>query len=509
MSVQQEKLKQERQITVDTPYPIGKLDIQQQRKFEQLMKNYEDIFVKSKNELGKTNVVKHKIDTGNAKPIRQRPYRAIGDKKELIKGEVEKMLEKGVIRKSKSPWASPVVLVPKKNGEIRFCIDYRKLNAVTIRDEHPLPRIDDMLDTFNGSKWFSSMDLASGYWQVEMDEEDAQKTAFITSEGLYEWTVMPFGLTNAPATFQRMMHEVLGDLIYTKAPVYIDDINTHSITFEQHLKDLAEVFQRIRSARLKLRADKCKFCFNEIEFLGYVVGKDGIKTDKKKIEKIMNYPRPITITELKGFLGLASYYRRFIKDFSKIAKPLNDLMKNIQYEGITKQREQNKKISIKGKWKETQQESFDILKEKLCTAPILAYPDFKKEFILYTDASGYALGAVLSQKAEDRKEHVIFYASKSLTSAEQNYSTTELECYAVVWAIEKFHPYLEGKKFKVVTDHYALKWLQTNALKGRRARWILKLQPYNFEIIYKEGKKHKNADALSRIPQRNQTQKST
>ena len=464
------------------------------------MKKHEDIFVKGKNDLGRTNVVKHKIETGDAKPIKQRPYRAVGERKRIIKEEVEKMLKRGVIQKSTSPWASPVVLVPKKNGEIRFCIDYRKLNAITIRDEYPLPRIDDMLDTFTGSKWFSSMDLASGYWQIEMDEKDAQKTAFITSEGLYEWKVMPFGLTNAPPTFQRMMHEVLGDLIYTKAPVYIDDVNTHSKTFEEHIQDLDEVFSRIRKAGLKLRADKCKFCCEEIEFLGYVVGRDGVKTDKKKIEKVKNYPKPITITELKGFLGLASYYRRFIKDFSKIAKPLNDLMKNIKYQEGQKKKEQNKRISIKEKWTEKHEESFKMLKEKLCTTPVLMYPDFEREFLLYTDASGYALGAVLSQKDDDRKEHVIYYASKSLTQAEQNYSTTELECYAVVWAVDKFHPYLEGKKFKIITDHYALKWLQTSKLKGRRARWMIKLQAYDYEVIYKEGRKHKNADALSRIP---------
>jgi hypothetical protein len=497
-------------MTVNTPeeekrkseYPIGNLNTQQKEEFRRLMKKFEEIFVRTKNELGRTNVVKHKINTGDAKPIKQKPYRAVGHRKQVIKEEIEKMLEKGVIRKSKSPWASPVVLVPKKNGEIRFCIDYRKLNSITIRDEHPLPRIDDMLDTFNGSQWFSSMDLASGYWQIEMDEKDAQKTAFITGEGLYEWVVMPFGLCNAPSTFQRMMHEVLGELIYTKAPVYIDDVNTHSKTFEQHMQDLEEVFLRIKEAGLKLRADKCKFCFNEIEFLGYVVGRDGIKTDEKKIEKVKNYPKPVNITELKGFLGLASYYRRFIKDFSKIAKPLNDLMKNVEYRKGVKQKEQNKVIFLKEKWKEDQQKSFDTLKEKLCTTPILAYPDFDKPFTLFTDASGYALGAVLTQINDDKREHVIYYASKSLTTAEQKYSATELECYAVVWAVEKFHHYLEGRKFTIVTDHYALKWLQTNALKGRRARWMIKLQPYDYEVIYKEGRKHKNADALSRLPQR-------
>ena len=376
------------------------------------------------------------------------------------------MLEKGIIEKSTSPWASPIVIVPKKNGERRFCIDLRKVNSVTKRDEHPLPRIDDMLDIFNGSEWFTSLDLASGYWQIEMDEKDKEKTAFITHEGLYQWKVMPFGLTNAPATFQQMIQEVLGELFYTKAPAYIDDINVHSKKFEQHIRDLEEVFKRIRKAGLKLRIDKCKFCFSEIEFLGYIIGKDGIKTDEKKIEKIKEYPRPMTITELKGFLGLASYYRRFIKEFSKIAKPLNDLMKGINYTREVKQKVQNKRIRIEEKWGEKQEKSFQTLKEKLCTTPVLAYPDFEKEFILYTDASGYALGAVLSQKDKDEKEHVIYYASKSLTDTEKNYSTTELECYAVVWAVEKFHYYLDGKKFKVITDHYALKWLEKNALKG-------------------------------------------
>src|ERR1043166_5761634 len=205
--------------------------------------------------------------------------------------------------------------------------------------------------------------------------------------------------------------------------------------------------------------DKCKFCFNEIEFLGYIIEKDGIKTDEKKIKKIKNYPRPTTITELKGFLGLASYYRRFIKDFSKITKPLNDLMKGIDYEKETKQKIQNKKINITKEWEEEQEKSFQILKERLCTTPILAYPDFGKEFILYTDASGYALGAVLSQIGKGGKEQVIYYASKTLTDTERKYSTTELECYAVVWAVEKFQYYLDNrKKFKVVTDHYALKW---------------------------------------------------
>ena len=345
-----------------------------------------------------------------------------------------------------------------------------------------------------------------------MDERDKEKTAFITHEGLYQWKVMPFGLTNAPATFQRMMQEVLGELFYTRAPAYIDDVNVHSKTYEEHLKDLEEVFKRLRKAGLKLRMDKCKFCFSEIEFLGYIIGKDGIKTDEKKLEKIKNYPKPTTITELKGFLGLASFYRKFIEGFSKIAKPLLKLTEGIKYEkvkqkegtstgpGKTINRMINKK-DITQDWKEDQEKSFKILKERLITAPILAYPDFEKPFRLYTDASGKALGAVLQQQGQDKKEHVIIYASKSLTKAEQNYSATELESLAVIWAVEKFRHYLlGGKGFTIITDHYALKWLKSQEIKGRRGRWIIKLQEYEpYEIEYKEGKKHINADAMSRL----------
>ncbi len=424
------------------------------------------------------------------------------------------MLEKGVIRKSNSPWSSPVTMVIKPNGKWRFCIDFRKLNGITRKDNHPLPRIDMLLEKFEGSKWFSTMDMASGYWQVEMDEKDIEKTAFITHEGLYEWTVMPFGLTNAPATFQRTMQMVLGELFYTVAPVYIDDIIVHSKTFQDHMRDIENVFEKIQGANLKLGPEKCKFCFEEIKFLGHIIGKDGIKTDPAKIEKVKNYPKPTNITQLRGFLGLAKYYRKFIKDFAKIAKPLNELTKGFKSKpletrnGIKMKRKKSEKEKNRedeefmNSWKENQEKAFEALKKKLITAPVLMYPNFEKEFILYTDASKIALGAILHQVGKDGKEHVIAYENKTLGPAEQNYHTTELECLAVVWAIEKFDYYLEGNKFKIITDHIALKWLFNKAIpKGRIGRWIARLQPYicNMEIIHKSGKRHTNADALSRI----------
>src|ERR1051325_1877145 len=320
--------------------------------------------------------------------------------------------------------------------------------------------------------------------------------------------VMPFGLCNAPATFQRLMHEVLDNLVFTKAPVYIDDINIHSKTFEQHLKDLEEVFGKIRKANLKLKLEKCHFCNREIKFLGYVVGKNGIKTDEDKIKKVKEFPRPTTIGEIKAFIGLTSYYRRFIEGFSKIVKPLLKLTEGIKYEkikgGTGPAKTINRMINTKNvtkEWGTEQEENFKFLKEKLIIAPILAYPNFEKPFRLYTDASKLALGAVLQQEGNNGKKGVIAYASKSLTKTEQNYSATELESYAVVWAVEKFRHYLlGGKGFTIITDHYALKWLKSQEIKGRRGRWIIKLQEYEpYEIEYKEGKKHGNADAMSRM----------
>jgi len=323
------------------------------------------------------------------------------------------------------------------------------------------------------------LDLAAGYWQVPMKEEDIEKTAFITAEGTYEFTVMPFGLCNAPATFQRMMNIIFEDLLFKYIKVYLDDCNIYSNTFEEHLEHLEEVFNRLREAGLKLNPSKCQFCYSKIKFLGHVVGRDGVKVDLDKIEKVKNFPVPVDKTGLQSFIGLASYYRKFIPEFSKIAKPLIALFKkDIVYE-----------------WKDKHQEAFEKLKKLLCETPILQFPDFSRPFFLYTDAIYKALGAVLSQKDDDGNEHVISYASKSLTEAEQNYAVTELECLAILWAVEKFHLYLAEKHFTVVTDHYELKWLQTQELKGKRARWMLRLQLYDFTVEYKEGKKHKNADA--------------
>src|SRR4051812_43076423 len=341
-----------------------------------------------------------------------------------------------------------------------------------------------MLDSLGGSTWFTSLDLASGYWQVEMDPKDRERTAFITQFGTYQFTVMPFGLCNAPATFQRLMDDVLRDLLWDFVVVYLDDLNIFSRTFEEHLTHLRTVFDRLKQAGLKLNPEKCRFVSPELTFLGHVIDKQGIRTDPDKIEKVKNFPEPKNLTQLRGFLGLASYYRRFIKDFSKIAGPLNKLLKkNISYQ-----------------WTKEQQKAFEYLKGCLISSPILVYPDWNKRFILFTDASTFALGAVLAQRDDEDHEHVIAYASRSLLPAEKNYTATELECLAVVWAIGKFHHYLHGKRFLLITDHSALcHLLNVTTPNGRLARWVMKLQAYDFDTIHRAGKKHTNVDSLSRI----------
>ena len=470
-------------ITKEIMPKVGPLNANQGRQFKQLLSEFADLFAKDMTQLGRTDLVKHKIFTENVPPIRSRPYLPPLTSQTFINEEVQRMLENKLIKESTSPWTSPVVLVRKKNGKLRFCVDYRKLNNITKKDSYPLPRIDEMLDSLASTKYFSTLDLMSGYWQVAMDPEDQEKTAFITRHGTYEFNVMPFGLCNAPATFQRLMDRVYKGIAYKYVVVYLDDTNIFSRTFDDHIIHLREVFTRIRKAGLKLNIEKCNFWMNTLPFLGHIITEKGISPDPDKIIAVQNIQPPTTVTLLRSFLGLAGYYRRFIKNFSAIAQPLNQLLhKDTTYE-----------------WNNKCQQAFEELKQRLVTAPILIYPNYQAEFILATDASYHGYGATLSQIADDKKEHPVAYASKSLKREEINYAATELECAAVVWAIEHFHKYLGTSHFTLITDHSALKWLKTSEPKGRIGRWILKLQPYNFSIIHKPGRIHSNVDALSRL----------
>ena len=297
----------------------GKLDEEQIGKVTKLISEFTDIFSKSKDDLGHTNIEEHRIDTGNATPIKQRPRRLPLSKRQTERDEVQQMLKSDVIEPSSSPWASPIVMVTKKDGSIRFCVDYRKLNGVTLRDSYPLPRIDDCLDSLCCAKWFSTLDLASGYWQMCVHPDDREKTAFTCQSGLFQFKVLPFGLTNAPSSFERLMEKVLVGLQFDICLIYLDDI-VKSDEFDSHITHLRSIFERIRKANLKLSPKKCVLFQQKVQFLGHIITKDGISTDPKKVEAVQNWPIPRTIKEVRSFLGLCSYYRKFIKSFATVAK---------------------------------------------------------------------------------------------------------------------------------------------------------------------------------------------
>ncbi|UYV84707.1 K02A2.6-like, partial [Cordylochernes scorpioides] len=458
------------------------LSEEQQSQILSILKRYDKIFDKNNEPVKQTSLAKHKIETGNHQPIKHRPYRVSRTERQAIQTEVDKMLDAGIIRHSESPWSSPVILVKKKDGNWRFCVDYRRLNKVTKKDVYPLPRIDDTLDSLKGAKFYSSMDLRSGYWQIEVDEADREKTAFITPDGLYEFLVMPFGLCNAPATFERMMDKILKGLKWTMALCYLDDIVVYSKSFNEHLHRLEIILQCLDKAELRLNPKKCLFGTKRIRVFGHLVDSKGIYTDPEKIEAIAKFPTPKSITDVRSFIGLCSYYRRFIENFAEKAAPLHGVLKK----------------DNKFMWNSDQQDAFDSLKKALMSEPVLAYFEEQLPTELHTDASGYGIGAVLVQ-INNGKERPVGYASRTLSKAEKNYSTTERECLAAIWAINKFRPYLFGREFVIVTDHHALCWLSN--LKdptGRLERWPLKLQEYNVTVVYKSGRKHQKADCLSR-----------
>lgn len=452
---------------------------EQRECLEHLVESY---FNNQGDKLGCTNLVEHKIITDSA-PIKQRYYPVSPNMQRHIDDELNKMLDQDIIEESTSAWSSPILLVPKKDGGFRFCVDYRKLNAVTKKDAYPLPYISTILDQLRDARFMSSLDIKSAYWQIKMAEDSKEYTAFtVPNRGLYQFKRMPFGLHGSPALWQRLIDKVLGPKLEPYVFVYLDDIIIVTQTFEKHLEILREIFDRLSRANLTLSKEKCKFCRSELKYLGYVVNQNGLHVDPDKVKAILELPTPTSVSTLRRVIGMASWYRRFIPNFSSIISPMTALLKK------------NKSWL----WSTACEKSFHHIKNCLISAPILSCPDFSKPFCVQTDASAFGLGCVLSQHHNDG-EHVICFLSRSLTKAEKNYSTTERECLAVIWAIEKLRPYLEGSHFEVITDHHSLIWL--NSLKdptGRLARWAVRLQQHDFTIIHRKGREHVVPDILSR-----------
>lgn len=439
--------------------------------------------------------VKHKIDLSDNKPFKQRHRRIPPAQYEEVRQHLKDLLAEGVIRESHSPWSSPVVLVRKRDGSLRLCIDYRKLNERTIKDAYALPRIEESLEAMGGCAWFSTLDLKSGYYQVEIQEADKEKTAFTAGPlGFYEYNRMPFGLTNAPATFQRLMEHCLADLNFSKCIVYIDDVIVYSKTFEDHLERLEAVFSRLEEYGLKLKRSKCSFLRNKVKYLGHVISEFGIETDPDKTSAVREWPVPTCAKELQTFLGFTGYYRRFIPKYAKLAKPLTDLVRCTS--------KGNKCVTSEDwNWSADCQKAFEELVHILSCTLVLKYPDFTKPFVLNTDASMEGLGATLSQVV-DGKERVVAYASRALRKSERNYPVHKLEFLSLKWAIvEKFHDYLYGNTFTVRTDNNPLTYVTTTAkLDATGHRWLASLSNYNFNVEYRSGKKNVDADALSRQP---------
>lgn len=467
---------------------LSHMNVEEKRAIHSLCLEYRDIFHCEGIPLSFTNKIKHNIRLKNETPIFTKTYRYPHVHKQEVQQQVSSMLKQGIIRDSVSPWSSPVWIVPKKadasgKKKWRMVIDYRKLNEQTLDDKYPLPNITDILDKLGKSQYFSTLDLASGFHQIEMNAEDIEKTAFSTEHGHYEYTRMPFGLKNAPSTFQRVMDNILRGLQTDQCLVYLDDIIIYSTSLQEHINKLKTVFERLRQANFKIQLDKSEFLRKEVAYLGHVVTPDGVKPNPDKINAILKFPIPRSQKEIKSFLGLLGYYRRFIQDFAKITKPLTKCLKK----------------GHKIEFTEDYVNAFETCKQILTNDPILQYPDFTKPFILTTDASNVALGAVLSQ-GNIGTDKPVAYASRTLNETEQRYSTIEKELLAIIWATKYFRPYLYGRKFIIYTDHRPLTWLfSLKEPNSKLVRWRLKLEEFDYKIEYKKGKYNTNADALSRI----------
>ena len=447
-----------------------------------LIEQSADLFAEKDTELGRTSTLEMNINTDDHPPIKLKPYRTPFAKRQIVSKAVDEMLKADIIRPSKSPWCFPVVVVTKKDGSYRFCTDFRKLNIISKKTSWPLPVIDDMLAVLGKSKFFTTLDLKSGYWQIPLKEEDKEKTAFGCHRGLFEYNVLPFGLSNGPSIFQQLMSIVLQDF-GDFCMAYLDDIIIFSPTLDDHTKHIQMVFDRLRVHGLKLKLSKCKFMQRQTQYLGFIINEEGIMTDPEKVRVIKEMIAPTTVKGVRSFIGMCSYYRRFIPKFSEIAKPLIRLTKKF----------------TKFEWTQDCQTAFDLLKRCLVTAPVLAYPDINKPYILYTDASDGCIGACLTQNLIDG-EKPIYYLSHKLTKSQNNWPTIEKEAFAIFYALQKLDQYLHDSEFVIRTDHKPLKSLLETTIENKKIQyWTTNIRGYNCKIEYIEGKKNVCADMLSRL----------
>ena len=461
---------------IETPFP---------REVKDILVEFQEVFPKELPAgLPPKRAVDHRIELlPGTEPPHRAPYRMSTQALDELKKQLKELTDNGYIQPSVSPFGAPVLFVPKKDGGFRMCVDYRALNKSTIRNRYPLPRIDDLLDRLGGANFFTKIDLRSGYHQIRVHPDDVPKTAFRTRYGHFEFLVLPFGLTNAPATFMHLMHSIFREHLDTFVIIFLDDILVYSRTLEEHKKHVRKTLEILRNNKLYAKVTKCSFFQQEVDYLGHVVGINGVKPDPAKIKAIKEWKQPKNVKEIRSFLGLAGYYRRFIQDFARIATPLTNLTR--------------KKTPYQ--WTSSEDAAFNELKTKLTEAPVLKTADPNRDYTVTCDGSDTAVGAVLSQ-VYDSGDHPVAFESRKMNTAEVNYPTHERELLAVIHALRTWRHYLEGRKFKVVTDHYALKYLMTQPhLSKRQARWLDMLAEFDFEVIHKPGKSNVVADALSRL----------
>lgn len=472
---------------------VGDLATQEEKhRLIEILHTFKHLFASSLKDLGCTDVTQMNIELNSTKPIVYRPYRLAHHERDKVQTMVSEMLEANIIRESVSDYASPVILVRKKDGNMRMCVDYRMLNSVTVKEIYPMPIIEDEIARLSGQSCFITLDLASGYYQVPISESAKHLTAFVTPDGLYEFNRMPFGLANAPAVFQRLINRVLGTVRFTKATAYMDDVLIYGDSASQCLDRLEDILSLLEKANLTLNLTKCEFLRSNIDYLGYEISAAGVRPGQKKILSVSNFPRPINVHCVRQFIGLASYFRKFIQNFAVLALPLTQLLAK----------------DTTWQWGQAQENAFEVLKSKLVDRPTLAFYDREAETELHTDASKDGIGGILLQRDKQTGQYrPIAYYSRKTSPEERFYHSYELETLAVVKSLEKFRVYLLGKEFRIVSDCSALRstFIKRDLI-PRIARWWLLLQEFNCTIEYRPGTKMSHVDALSRNPIESETE---